>query len=249
LNGATGQLGWPIGAAACSSSCRQDFQYGSVTASATGSSVSSPEIDAVYAQSGGAAGPLGVATSGLLRVDAGGGGMAVAYRYGSIYFKRSVGAFAVAGPIVTRYFSAGGAGGSLGWPSSVERCDPGGIVCQQDFEAGRLYRSFDDTARLSTNEIFAVYGQLGGARGALGLTVTDLLAIPQNGGGVAQVFASGSIFSKPGAGTFAVTGTVRDRYFQLGGAAGSMGWPKGAASCGAGRCIQVFEGGTIDVPG
>lgn len=249
VNGAIGRLGWPIGAADCSTSCRQDFQYGSIIAGANGATITAPEIDAVYAQSGGSAGVLGAPTTGLLRLDVGGGGMAVAYQSGSIYFKRSLGAFAVTQPILLRYFATGGAAGPFGWPSSSERCESGGAACQQDFEGGRLYRSFGDAARLSTNDIFGLYGRLGGARGVLGPTASDLLSIAQNGGGVAQVFASGSVYSKTSAGTFAVTGAVRDRYFQLGGAAGALGWPTGAASCGAGRCTQVFEGGTIDVPG
>lgn len=248
-NGAIGRLGWPIGPAACTTaSCRQDFQYGSIIAGGSAASISSPEIDAVHAQLGGAAGVLGPATTGLLRLDVNGGGMAVAYQNGSIYFKRSLGAYAVTRPILVRYFATGGAAGAFGWPSSAERCEAAGAACQQDFEGGRLYRSFDDAARLSTDDIFAVYGQLGGARGALGPTATDLLSVPQNGGGVAQAFASGSIYSKAGVGTFAVTGALRERYFQLGGAAGTLGWPVGAASCGAVRCTQAFERGTLDVP-
>ena len=249
VDGSRGRLGWPIGPAGCTTaSCRQDFQYGSIIAGGSGASISSPEIDAVHARLGGAAGLLGPATTGLLRLDLNGGGMAVAYQNGSIYYKRSLGAYAVTRPILVRYFSAGGAGGAFGWPSSAERCDAAGAACQQDFEGGRLYRSFDDAARLSTDDVFAAYGRLGGARGVLGPTATDLLSIPQNGGGVAQAFVSGSIYSKARVGTFAVTGAVRDRYFQLGGAAGTLGWPTGAATCGAGRCTQAFEGGTLDVP-
>ncbi|TYL52519.1 LGFP repeat-containing protein [Agromyces mariniharenae] len=249
VNGSAGRLGWPIGAAACASgSCRQDFQYGSIIAGATGAKITSPEIDAVHAGLGGNGGVLGAATTGLLRLDIAGGGMAVAYQNGSIYFKRSLGAFAVTGPVLVRYFATGGAAGPFGWPASSEQCDGGGAACRQAFEGGRLYRSYDDAARLSTDAIFAVYGQSGGARGVLGPTATDLLSIPQNGGGVAQAFAAGSIYSKAAAGTFAVSGAIRDRYFQLGGAAGTLGWPTTAASCAGGRCSQSFEGGAIDVP-
>lgn len=250
IGGSAGRLGWPVGNAACSGgTCRQDFQYGSIVTGPTGSTITSPEIDGVYAQLGGSGGVLGTPTSDLLRLDVRGGGMAVAYQHGSIYFKRSLGAYAVTRPILVRYFANGGAAGAYGWPTSGEACDFGGASCRQDFEGGRLFRSFDDAARTSTDAIYTAYGQLGGARGVLGPTTSDLLTVPQNGGGVAQAFAGGSIYSKSTAGTFAVTGAIRDRYFQSAGAAGTFGWPTSAASCAGGRCTQSFEGGVIDVAG
>lgn len=248
--GAAGRLGWPVAAASCADgSCRQDFQYGSILTGSAGTTIDSPQIQAVYTQLGGAAGKLGNPASGLLRLDMAGGGVAVAYAGGSIYYKRAYVAAAVTQPILQRYFGANGAAGRFGWPTTVEQCVAGEAFCSQTFEGGTLFRSFDDVARLSTADIYAVYGQLGGARGALGPSVTDLIAIAQNGGGVAQAFRSGSIYSKPSVGTFAVSGPVRDRYFQLGGAAGALGWPKGANTCAGGTCTQTFEGGTIAVSG
>ena len=86
-----------------------------------------------------------------------------------------------------------------------------------------------------------------GPNGAAGWPLSDTIGIPENGGGFGQMFAGGSVYSSA-AGTFLVSGPLRDAYWARGGSAGSLGWPTAAASCSAGTCSQAFQNGSLTAP-
>ena len=139
LGGAAGALGYPVAAQQCSgaTSCQQEFQFGWILwTSAGGARVGAPAIDAAYAALGGPGGVLGARTSGLVYYSFNGGGFAEAFANGAISTSRRAGAHAVTGSVRDVYFSAGGAAGRFGWPTSDQTCAAG--VCTQQFEGGPI---------------------------------------------------------------------------------------------------------------
>ncbi|TFD69371.1 hypothetical protein [Cryobacterium ruanii] len=249
-NGSAGPLGWPTAASICANvtSCSQTFQNGAVSwSSGPGGRLTSSEIAAAYANAGGESGELGRVTSGILVVAENGGGLAQAFENGSIYSKPSAGAFAVSDNLRTAYFARSGAAGPLGWPLAAADCSRVGGGCGQKFEKGWLYATPDGVSWTSVPEIDSVYAAQGSHLGNLGRTTSGPMTIPQNGGGLGQSFVGGSIYSTTLTGGFAVSGAIRQLYFELGGSAGSLGWPTGAPTCGGsdGDCIQAFQRGSI----
>jgi len=136
LGGATGRLGFPVGAQSCTSTlCSQEFQYGWILwSSPSGARIGAPAIDAVATAQGSTLGSR--VASSFVYYTVNGGGMAEVYANGAVFFKRGVGAFAVSGGIRDLYFAAGGAAGRYGWPTSAPVCS--GASCSQTFEGGTL---------------------------------------------------------------------------------------------------------------
>lgn len=243
LGGSTSDIGWPVSSMVCDpTSCSQDFQFGKLSVS-NGEVVQSGAAIEIsdLAKSSGAGSPQ----SGVIAISANTiNGFARAYSSASIY-RSPLGTFTVGGAIRSRYFQYDGANGALGWPTSSSDCTiQNGHACVQQFQNGSLYFvNGDSAARLTVSDIFSEYMRLGGPSGTLGMSTSDLLVIDQIG--KAQAFTDGSIYSKPGLGVFAVLGPVRNAYFSVGGAAGSLGWPTASQSCSSNVCSQSFEHGQI----
>ena len=245
--GAGGQLGWPLAAPVCGLTdgvCSQKFQVGSVISQSSGTRIYSPEIEKAYKDLGGASGKLGKSVSGVIFVPQNGGGLGQAFEGGSIYWKSSIGAFSVSNEIRNAYFARNGSAGPLGWPIGTETCGRADGGCAQPFENGWIYWTPGSAAWVSVPEIAAVHAS---NSGVLGLSSSEVVSIPQNGGGLGQAFAGGSIYWTSSAGGFAVTGGIRQFYFGLSGSAGSLGWPTAAAQCGLAEsaCSQSFQKGMI----
>ncbi|MEQ1737583.1 MAG: hypothetical protein ABL886_14410, partial [Rhodoglobus sp.] len=180
---------------------------------------------------------LGARQSGVIRIAANGGGFGQAFSLGSVY-SSSRGTWAVLSAIRTHYFALGGSAGTLGWPTADAVCAAG--ACSQTFQGGAIYWSASTGARVGLPAIEAYAA----AHPELGTRSTGLLTIPANGGGFGQSYSLGSVYSST-AGTWAVAGGIRSKYFALGGAAGSLGWPTADAVCSAGTCTQAFQRGTL----
>jgi len=141
------------------------------------------------------------------------------------------------------YFRYGGAAGWPGWPTGDATCDASG--CRQTFTGGILSTTSSGPAFGIPAAIATAWDSLGGLEG-FGAAQSDPIQILENGGGVGQVFAGGSIYASA-AGAYGVAGAIRAQYFATGGAAGPLGWPSGAASCAASECSQAFTGGILVV--
>jgi uncharacterized protein with LGFP repeats len=249
--GANGDLGWPTSESSCSlpdGGCKQSFQAGVVYGTPSGGAF--PVMGAIattFDSLGGAGGALGYPSSGPIAIGQNGGGVGQAFTGGSIYAKGTGLAIAVSGGIRDYYFANSGAGGTLGWPARAATCDSAATQCSQVFQGGTVLWSESGGARIGSPEIEAVYTSLGGASGSLGAPTSGLINIPQNGGGLGQVYAKGSIYWASGTGAYAVTGGIRDRYFANGGAAGALGWPTAAAVCTFSNngCAQAFQSNSI----
>ncbi len=239
LGGATGRLGFPVGAQTCTSTlCSQEFQYGWISwSAAAGARVGAPAIDAVATAQ---AATLGARIpSSFVYYSFNGGGMAEGFANGAVFFKRTLGAFAVTGKVRDAYFAAGGASGSYGWPTSAQVCAGG--VCSQTFEGGMVSSSGAGAFGVS-GPVYAAYAAAGGISGSWGVPVSAVAALP---GGTGQAFGSGSAYAVTNGTAFFVSGPIRDQYFTLGGATGRLGFPVGAQTCTSTLCSQEFQYGWI----
>lgn len=246
VGGAEGWLGWPTTSVVCLSNgqCWQHFQNASILRDKSGTRVALQAIEDLHAASGGDSGALGKRTSDLIRVPENGGGVGQVYQNASVFFSGPSGAWAVSGRIRDFYFARGGAAGSLGFPTSAQKCDSS--WCTQDFQKGTIVSSQTDAALtlVSTPAIAAAYAAQGGPGGSLGKPTSAVISIGDNGGGVAQVFENGSIYSSK-SGAFSVMEPLRSAYFADRGASGSLGWPTGAMTCADDSCRQTYQGGTL----
>lgn len=250
VNGSAGILGWPTGEIQCGltgDGCLQTFQSGRLYANpAAGYAYpTTGRVLAAYLTSGGDAGPLGLPVSATGAVDANGGGTAQAFAGGSIYSATSGGDYIVSGGILSTYFAYKGSLGALGWPAGAAVCDAGKTSCTQAFQNGSIAWSATGGGKLASPQIDAAYAAAGGATGALGPVASDYIPMQGNPGGMARVYANGSIYWSSALGAFAVSGVTRQVYFTLGGSTGTAGWPTGALTCTGTACSQTFQNGTI----
>ena len=197
----------------------------------------------LYFANGGAAGLLGWPNSARMSITGpGGSGTGQSYSRAAIYSSKD-GTFYVNGSMQATYFARGGAAGYLGFPISPEILFTGGTA--QSFAQGTIYMQSSGMGGAVSLSLIPAYAQSGGPTGSLGWPRSDTSTITANGGGTGQAFEKGSLYGST-AGTFAVSGAVRDFYFTKGGSAGSLGWPKAAAVCAsASECRQDFQYGTI----
>ena len=154
-------------------------------------------------------------------------------------------AYLLSGGLLTAFESAGGPGGSLGYPAS----DPSGT--------GR--QLFENSAALAGDPVQAVEGvlltrwaQLGYEAGTLGnpiSAVTRFLTFNATAGraqsfrhGALLMAESGSLANRP----FYVVGVMAAKYSEAGGAVGTSGLPISDEFQVGGRRRQEFEGATLE---
>ena len=240
--GATGPLGWPTAETSTSTvkggGSGQGFQSGAIYSSKAGT-FAVLGFERYYASRGNASGALGWPSSNPIAMT---GGTGQAFTEGSVYQRTGAEPYSVVGAIRTYYFSFGGATGSFGWPVAEQQCS--GNVCTQRFQNATL-RTGPDGASWSAPQIDEVYAAAGG-EAKLGAPTSAYLFVRDGIGGIGRAYQYGSVYSSS-SGTFAVSGAIRTRYFASNGAAGPLGWPVGAETCGlaGGGCSQAFAGGTV----
>lgn len=195
-----------------------------------------------YFSQGGAAGWMGWPISGHAQVAANGGGTAQVFTVGSLFASAS-GIHLVRGAVRDGYFLQGGATGPLGWPNAEAQCEDS--VCSQTFTGGTVYAHPTHGAFPVEAGVDGPYRAAGGAGGDWGWPRSALQQLTVGGGGWAQAFSAGSVYSRDRATFYLVNGVIRDLYFTKNGAAGELGYPLGDAQCDADRCVQRFERGAI----
>jgi uncharacterized protein with LGFP repeats len=248
-----GPLGWPTGAASCApdGGCTQSFQGGTLFVSSTGAgfAVANPALATAYAAAGGPTGTLGYPVTSSAAISAPlGDGWAQGFAGGYIY-SSTAGTFVVPRASQTAFVAAGWVRGSLGWPTGATSCGLPDGGCTQTFQGGTLFVSPTGMGfAISDASIATAYASAGGPAGALGYPTTVTAAISgPNGDGFAQGFSNGYIYSSA-RGVFEVPLSIQKNFTAAGWVRGSLGWPTAAASCAAGICTQVFQGGTVTGP-
>ena len=113
----------------------------------------------------------------------------------------------------------------LGYPLAEELdvpADRGGGTAQT-FQRGMIVARTDRSAFVVYGAIYLRYAALGDIGSVLGLPISDEESAP--GGGRVSKFAGGDIYWSGGSGAHEVHGAIRERYLQLGGPGGMLGFP------------------------
>lgn len=105
---------------------------------------------------------------------------------------------------------------------SMLRDTPGGLREWMYFERGMIYVGPEGSS-VVYGDIYAHYRILDGMGGLLGVPISDEQPAP--GGGRVSHFALGDIYEHGITGAREVHGAIRDRYFEMGGPAGILGYP------------------------
>lgn len=151
--------------------------------------------------------------------------------------------------LAEEYARQGGSAGPLGSATSdVIYIPKWGAGLGQAYQGGSIYWTWTGGAHTVFDDaIRAYYFARDGASGPLGWPISDRQSIAGNGGGIAQAFSFGSVYSSR-AGAYLLSGMTREGYFAGGAAAGPLGWPTEEASCSqnlANICSQRFGGGAV----
>ena len=148
-------------------------------------------INLAWRASGGLGGPLGARQGEQTPI--GDTGAAQGYASGKIFYSPETGAYAVTGAILSKYESAGGAAGDLGYPVGPEA--DGGVPNSRvsAFSAPDkpvIFWTPDTGAVVVRGPINAAWAELGGATGDLGVPTGDATV---KGDTVTQTFTGGEI--------------------------------------------------------
>ncbi len=161
-------------------------------------------INQAWRAAGGLSGPLGARQGAQTAV--GDNGAEQAYAGGKIFYSPATGAHAVTGAILSKYESAGGATGDLGFPIAAE-ADGGApnsrITAFSAPDKPVIFWTPDNGAIIVRGAINAAWAKLGGATSTLGVptgeqTVDgDTVTQKFNGGEISWNKASGAFSTKP----------------------------------------------------
>lgn len=248
--GSGGPMGWPTGdQQAVPGGIRQQFERGFITVPTGGTAVVLSGVIASYWSTGSNGAALGAPTASPASWTAGGvSGTLQYFQRGMVLSSTATGTFSVLeGPIRMAWGTAGGSGGSLGWPTGDQIANAGGV--QQSFQRGVIFVSAEGLAYALSNDYFTYWSASQNAS-ALGGPVDAVVSWMAGGvTGSYQVFERGMIMSSSTTGTYAVlNGAVRDLWGSLGGSGGSLGWPTGDPTTVPEGVRQQFQRGAIIVP-
>ena len=182
------------------------------------------------------------------------------FEFGAIYSKVTY-ALSVYGNHKAKYDAAGGPQGVLGYPANnqdeAEQSSQGTDGTWQQFDNGQIYHSNQYGTFETHGPIFNFYNNYedGGTRSSLGFPVSDVLDVPANQYGTSgkqQWFEGGDVYSSFH-GTFPVqnksTGNFYDKFAELGGVGGTLGFPTSEAAGDTTVVTQAFENGWIQCIG
>lgn len=179
-----------------------------------------------------------------------------------IFWTPDTGAWVVRGPINAAWDKLGGSAGVLGVPIADESYD--GQLVSQKFTGGQV--SFDRRSKAFTttppelaeqladlniptdasSSINTAWRAAGGVNGPLGAKQGD--QYPIGDGGIGQNFAGGKVYYSAATDANAVTGQILAKYEDLGGPAGSLGFPSAAEADGGAPGSKVTAFSAPDAP-
>ncbi|WP_157944057.1 hypothetical protein [Blastococcus atacamensis] len=236
-----GPMGFPTGDdMAVPGGYKTDFQGGALYwSAATGTKGVRGALQAKYEALGGPA-ALGfpLAHDGATTT---GGGATVRLQGGDLFWSPATGAHVVRGAILATYRSLGIQAGPMGFPTGDDMAVPGGY--KTDFQGGALYWSAATGTKGVRGALQAKYEALGGPA-ALGFPLAHDGATTTGGGAVVRL-QGGEIYWSPGTGAHVVRGATLARWKQLGGHAGSLGFPVGDPTAVAGGQRTDFQRGYL----
>ncbi|RZQ64351.1 PQQ-dependent sugar dehydrogenase [Amycolatopsis suaedae] len=168
----------------------------------------------------------------------------------SVYWSPSTGANAIAGPIRAKWASMGWERSYLAYPSTSELSTPDGRGKYNNFSGanGAIYWTETTGAQSINGEVRALWSSLGSERSVLGYPVTSELSVSDNWGKYFNFENNGSIYWTPSTGARWLCCQNREKWFQLGGATGRLGYPttnEAPTPDGIGRYSHFTKGGSV----
>ena len=224
--------------------CYQRYENGAILWSpSTGAWESLGSIRKYWTSTGYENGSLGYPTSGEIRL-ASTGGWYQRYQNGYIIGKGSTGYWESKGSIRNRWAQLGYEGGSLGYPTGPEVIVPTG-GWQQAYEHGTIFGRGSTGYWESKGSIRNRWAQLGYEGGSLGYPTGPEVIVPT--GGWQQAYEHGTIFGRGSTGYWESSNVILDRYKNLGGGSGKLGYPISGTKCGLIQdgCYQSYQKGVI----
>jgi uncharacterized protein with LGFP repeats len=224
--GVSGLLGFPTGEQGEDPRARgvtySNFQSGDIIWSEpTGAHHVRGGILRTWQANGAAGGPLGAPTAD--EATAPNGGYVSAFTGGSIYWSPATSMKVLRGDVLARYREMGGPASLLGYPTRDSASTPGAAGSYANFQGGDLIWSAATGAHYVRGGILRTWQDNGAAAGSLGFPTADEAAAP-NGGFVSE-FQKGSIYWSQATSMHVVRGPVLDKYRELGGPGGLLGYP------------------------
>ena len=240
-----GQLGYPTSGEQCGltgKGCLQQFQGGRIYWSpATGAHVTVPgPVWDFWEEQGSETGPLGY-PRGDHACGLRDGGCVQTFQGGAISSAPATGTRSIQGEIHEAWAARGREKGTLGYPTSEEKCGLAGGRCNQYFQGGIVISS----AETGT---YVVWGAISRAW----LRNPSVLGYPTSGencglvrSGCFQVFQKGHLYWSPTTGAHPVSGKIFSTWGAQGWERGALGYPTGAAVTTPSTITQTFQGGTL----
>jgi uncharacterized protein with LGFP repeats len=243
-----GPLGDPTAAMVCGlagGGCKQEFEDGTVYASASGVHVVAEPILAAWVALGGESGSLGYPSAEMV-CAADGSSCRQDFRGQTLAWGAASGGQPTSGAIGAVWLKSGAGEGSLGNPTAAMVCGLAGGGCKQEFEDGTVYASAATGTRVVSGPVGIAWQGAGGESGPLGYPATDQ-GCGMVRGGCGQQFERGSVYWSPGSGAHPTSGAIRALWMRMGWERGPLGYATTDIRCGLAQdgCDQSFEGGVV----
>ncbi len=147
------------------------------------------------------------------------------FEQGAIYWSSRTGAHEVTGESYAYYVSIGSHGCPFGLPIKPTMSLNGGK--RTELQRATIYYARSTGAHEVHGAIRERYKKLGGVSSFLGFPITDEEKVMKGSRDVGRVsrFRNGAIYWSPRTGAFEVHGLIRQKYEELGGATGKLGFP------------------------
>jgi len=201
----------------------QRYQHGRISySSSTGAVETRGPVGKRYRALDAEESPLGFPTEKQESV-AHGKGVQQKFEHGRIFASAQTGAWEVYGNLADRYGALDRVNGVLGFPLSGRTVVKGDRGAYQVFEGGRIFTSPGNGTHEVRGEIDTRYKKLDSARGLLGFP-TSRRSATSGADGLEQEFEHGRIVSSKH-GAYETYGGLEERWLELGGAAGVLGFP------------------------
>lgn len=242
-------LGYPVSDQLCvlvDGGCYQEFQSGQMHYSpATGAWGTSGAILAAWQAQGSEQGTMGYPTSGQL-CGLVGGGCYQDFEGGQFHWSAATGAQISQNPILEYWQGRGSESSALGYPESGPRCGLKDGGCYQDYERGLVHWTSGTQAHATLGETLDAWARANYEHGVLGYPTTDDRC-GLTGGACRQDFQGGRIYWVSGTSAHPISGPFLEKWLQLGGEEGSLGYPISDQRCGLKEsgCYQDFQGGLM----
>ena len=201
------------------------------------------KISEHYTKLGGANSTLGAPSGGVYPVA---NGWAQNYTSGTIYYSPATGAWALRGPILTKYQQLGGPAGPTGFPiGDSNPCGDGVGQFAHFANNASIFHHPNTSAHAVYGLIRQKWAGMGWERSTLGYPTNDEDGTPDGIGRFNHFANGGSIYYTPTTGAHWINGLIKARWAQLGWERSYLHYPTTDEYVITGGWRNDFQGGYI----